>query len=83
MNIYYETVHREQDSDFPTHTAHETFDAAAEFAEIHGIEYIHRVGGDWAEFVRCPICGEWYESSDISEDGLCGGCEFAGRQHGF
>lgn len=82
MKIYYETAHYETGSEYPTTTAHDDFESAAEFADAHGIETIQQIGGAWDEFCKCWFCGEWFPGTEINDAGTCDRCAVAIRDHG-
>lgn len=42
---------------------------------------INEVDGYWREFRCCWFCREWFEKSDLNDDGVCRRCEVAIRDH--
>lgn len=58
-----------------TTTAHETLEAAIEYAEAHECDLIAEIGGSWNELQKCWFCGEWVDSSALNKNGLCDHCE--------
>lgn len=71
---YFETVHIEPGQDFPTTTAHDTFEDAVNFAEAHDIPTIY---GFTDTYEKCWFCGEWYGINELTNDGTCRGCHLA------
>lgn len=81
MMHYYETSHRKPGDEFATVTAHETLEAAFEFAEAHDIRTVYEIGGTWSEFERCTFCGEWVNLTDLDNEGICSNCRRAITDH--
>lgn len=82
MQIYYETEHREEGSEFPTITAHDTIEEAIEFAEAHGAEEISEIGGSYTVFRKCWFCEEWVDIESIESDGACDRCHMEFKSRG-
>lgn len=75
MKTYYETTHNDG-GEFPVATAHDTLEAAIEFAEANGIDLICEIGGSWDEFEKCEFCGEWCTTEELDK-GICQRCKLA------
>lgn len=73
MAIFYETVENDGGI-FPLIVAHDTFEAAAEYAEAHGLRIIEENGGAYTTFERCRKCGEWFDTNVLNTDGTCERC---------
>ena len=81
MDQYFETVENGGDT-FPLTVAHDTMEAAIEYADTHEVTYIYEIGGNWDEFEKCAFCGEWVASYELDKDGFCEMCLVALRSHG-
>lgn len=73
--IYYETSHYTDENNFPLTVAHDDFEAAAQYADEHGIEEIEEIGGSFTIFRKCWWCEEWFDVCELSEQDECPHCE--------
>ena len=83
MRNYWETVEHDDDSDHPLCVAHDTLDGAIEYADMHDINMIYEIGGNWMEFGRCAICGEFVDVCELNGEEMCVSCVARGYEHGF
>lgn len=91
MRNYWETVEHDDDSGHPLCVAHDTLDGAIEYANMHDVDMIYEIGGNWMEFGRCAICGEFVDVCELSLVGthilrceeICESCIARWYEHGF
>lgn len=91
MRNHWETIERDDDSGCPLYVAHDTLDGAIEYANMHDIDMIYEIGGNWMEFGRCAICGEFVDVCELSLVGthvlrceeICESCVAREYGHGF
>lgn len=82
MGHYYETANYDY-GNYMTAKAHDTLDGAIEYANMHDINMIYEVGGNWMEFGRCAICGEFVDVCELNGEEICESCVAMGYEHGF
>lgn len=83
MRHYWETIELDDDSGYPLYVAHYTLDGAIEYADMHDIDMIYEIGGNWMEFGRCAICGEFVDVCELNSEEMCVSCVARGHEHGF
>ena len=83
MRHYWETIELDDDSGYPLYVAHYTLDDAIEYADMHDIDMIYEIGGNWMEFGRCTICGEFVDICELSMVGREEICESCVAKGGF
>jgi len=79
--IYYETQHKEENTQNTVFTSHADLDTAILFSDAHNVETIQQIGGNYSEYKKCWFCGEWFETGELNEDDTCERCEIAIKQH--
>ena len=73
MSHCYEVPHYDGEN-FPVSIAFATLEEAIEFANTNDLYFIAEIGGNWAEYDRCEICGEWFDT-DETHLGVCYKCD--------